>query len=502
MQAYRHLENRSRECSLINSACAVLHWDHQTYLPAKAAAYRGEQTAYFSSLAHKLFTADETGRWLVAGENKAATLTATQQANLREWRRRYDRATRLPAALVEEFERSATAAHGAWVAARREKDFSVFRPHLEKILDLRLRMADLWGYEKTPYNALLDEFEPAANSDDLQALFSSLAPQISKLVAQGVDFYESQPDTFPYGNYPVEQQKIFNQKVAAKFGFDFEAGRIDATAHPFCTGLGPADCRLTTRYTEDDFTNSLYSVLHETGHGLYDQGLLKEHYGTPAGEAVSLGIHESQSRFWENHIARRESFWEYWLPVAAELFPQLKKITPLMMSRHVNRIRRGFIRVDADEVCYDLHIILRFDIETRLMNRTLTVKELPAFWNAEFKKMFGIGVPDDTQGCLQDVHWSGGMIGYFPTYTLGNLNAAQLAHQMRRALPGMDSRLASGEYGKILSWLRNNIHQHGSVYQPSTLITNATGEKTNPDYHLAHLQNKIKFNAEARRMQS
>ena len=491
MPAYQQLETRSRECSLINSACSALHWDHQTYMPPKASAYRGEQTAYFSSLAHKLFTADETGRWLAACENKVETLTMTQQANLREWRRRYDRATKIPATLVEEFERTATAAHDAWAAARKAADFALFRPHLEKILALRRRMADLWGYEKSPYDALLDEFEPGANSGELQQLFSSLAPQLSALVAQGVEFYATQPDDFPRGNYPVEQQKIFNQKVAAKFGFDFDAGRIDATAHPFCTGLGPDDCRLTTRYTEDDFTNSLYSVLHETGHGLYDQGLLKEHYGTPAGEAVSLGIHESQSRFWENHIARHGSFWEYWLPVAADLFPQLKKITPLTMTRHVNRIRRGFIRVDADEVCYDLHIILRFNIETRLMNRTLTVKDLPECWNAEFEKLFSISVPNDALGCLQDVHWSGGMIGYFPTYTLGNLNAAQLAHTMRQAIPNMTTLLVSGEYGEILSWLRKNIHQHGSIYQPATLMTTATGTNTNPTYHLSHLQSKI-----------
>ncbi|MDR0533302.1 MAG: carboxypeptidase M32 [Verrucomicrobiales bacterium] len=492
MQTYQHLENRSRECALINTACSVLHWDHQTYLPPKAATYRGEQTAYFSSLAHRLFTADEVGRWLAACENQAGALTAIQQANVREWRRRYDRATKIPASLVEEFERSATAAHGAWSEARAAADFNRFRPHLEKILELRLRMVELWGVGNNPYDTLLDEYEPGANSEELQALFSSLAPRLAGLLAKGVAFYESQPDDFPAGPYPVEQQKIFNQKVATKFGFDFDAGRIDATAHPFCTGLGPDDCRLTTRYTEDDFTNSLYSVLHETGHGLYDQGTLKEHYGTPAGEAVSLGIHESQSRFWENHIARHATFWEYWLPVAAELFPQLRKITPLTMSRHVNRVRRGFIRVDADELSYDLHIILRFNIENRLINRTLTVKELPDFWNAEFEKLFAVRVPNDALGCLQDVHWSGGMIGYFPTYTLGNLNAAQLAHKMRQAIPGMTSQLASGEYAEILSWLRTNIHCHGSIHQPSTLMTNATGEKTNPVYHLTHLREKIK----------
>ncbi|MDR2463240.1 MAG: carboxypeptidase M32 [Verrucomicrobiales bacterium] len=492
MSAYHQLEHRSRECALIGSACAALHWDHQTCLPAKAAAYRGEQTAYLSALAHQRFTVSEVGRWLADSEARIDTLTLTQQANLREWRRRHDRAVKIPPPLVAEFERATTAAYESWSAARRDSDFAVFRPHLEKVIGLRLQMADLWGWEKTPYNALLNEFEPDADSDELGALFTTLTPRLTELLARGAAVYETLPDDFPAGPYPLEQQRIFNQTVAAKFGFDFAAGRIDATAHPFCIGLGPDDCRLTTRYTEDDFTHSLYSVLHETGHGLYDQGTPKEHHGTPAGEAVSLGIHESQSRFWENHVARHESFWEHWLPAAAGLFPQLRKITPLTMTRHVNRIRRGFIRVDADEVSYDLHIILRFNAETRLLNRTLTVRELPEFWNAEFKRLFTVSVPDDAHGCLQDVHWSGGMLGYFPTYTLGNLNAAQLAHTMRRAIPGMPAQLAAGEYGAILSWLRANLHRHGSLHRPATLMMNATGERTNPAYHLAHLENKIK----------
>ncbi|MDR1305240.1 MAG: carboxypeptidase M32, partial [Verrucomicrobiales bacterium] len=386
MPAYRQLEARSRECALINTACAVLHWDHQTYLPPKAAAYRGEQTAYCSALAHRLFTVAEVGRWLADSERRADSLTVAQRANVRGWRRRYDRAVKIPPPLVAEFERATTAAYEAWSAARRDNDFAVFRPHLEKVLDLRLRMAELWGWEQSPYNALLDEFEPGADRDELQKLFATLTPSLSALVARGVARHAALPDEFPAGPYPVERQQIFNRQVAEKFGFDFGAGRIDATAHPFCTGLGPADCRLTTRYTEDDFTNSLYSVLHETGHGLYDQGTRPEHYGTPAGEAVSLGIHESQSRFWENHIARHETFWRHWLPAAAELFPQLHGVDPLTLTRHVNRVRRGLIRVDADEVSYDLHIILRFNIETRLVERTLTVAELPEFWRAEFQR--------------------------------------------------------------------------------------------------------------------
>jgi carboxypeptidase Taq len=273
-------------------------------------------------------------------------------------------------------------------------------------------------------------------------------------------------------------------------GFDFESGRIDTTTHPFCSGMGPSDCRLTTRYSEEDFTVSLYGIMHEAGHGLYDQGLLKEHYGTPLGSAVSLGIHESQSRLWENHVGRSEAFWRHWHPVACKHFPELSRFTPEQLTAAVNHVQPSFIRVEADQITYDLHIILRFEIELKLIERQLAVADVPAYWNEAFEKSFGLKVDNDAHGCLQDIHWSIGMMGYFPTYSLGNLNAAQL---MRRALadaPALDAELARGEYGTLLKWLREKVHRHGMRHHPQDLMRLATGEGTSPAAHLASLRNK------------
>jgi carboxypeptidase Taq len=273
-------------------------------------------------------------------------------------------------------------------------------------------------------------------------------------------------------------------------GFDFESGRIDTTAHPFCTGIGPNDCRLTTRYCEQDFTVSLYGIMHEAGHGLYDQGLPKEHYGTPLGTAVSLGIHESQSRLWENHVGRSESFWRHWHPIACKHFPELSRFTPEQVTAALNQVKPSFNRVEADQVTYDLHIILRFEIEMKLIERQISVADVPAYWNEAFEKSFGLKVDNDANGCLQDIHWSIGTMAYFPTYSLGNLNAAQL---MRRALadcPSLEAELARGEYSSLLKWLREKVHSHGMRHRAQELMRLATGEGTGTAAHIAALRKK------------
>ena len=490
VDAHQKLLQRSRECGLIRSSCSLLHWDQQTLMPPQAAAYRGEQTACLSSLAHRLFTSREVEKWLAECEKGPAPGDRIKKCNLREWRRLYDRAVKIPPALVMEMERATSAAHEAWLKARQAHDFKFFKTDLARIVELRLKMAELWGYEESPYDALLEEYEPGMLSSSLAALFEELAPELSRLVAAGVENFSEKPATLPPGPYPIEQQKLFNQIVAARLGFDFHAGRIDTAPHPFCSGVGLHDCRLTTRYHESDFTSSLYGILHEAGHGLYEQGLPAGAYGTPAGEAVSLGIHESQSRFWENHIGRSPLFWEHWFPVAREFFPQLSGCTAAKLTRYVNRVERSFIRVEADEVTYDLHIVLRFEIERELIEGKLKVAEVPEYWNSRFESWFGLKVPDDAKGCLQDIHWSGGGIGYFPTYTLGNLNAAQLFYKLRKDVHVLDAKLAAGEYGGVLDWLRKNIHAHGSCLQPAELIRRATGEALSPTHHLSHLKCK------------
>lgn len=488
---YQDLVQVTRELSLLNSAGGVLSWDQETYMPPKAADFRAEQLAYFGAAAHRLFTAPAVGDSLKACEEKAFPAETVEAVNVRNWRWEYDRSTKLPTALVESFERDRSHAHHAWIEARQKSDYSIFAPHLAKLVGHRRAMADLWGYEDSPYDALLTGYERGAKTRDIQKLFSELGPAVSQLVAEAVEQSKSVPADLLLGHYPVADQQAFNREVAEALGFDFGAGRIDTAAHPFCSGMGPSDCRLTTRYDEADFTSSLYGVMHEAGHGLYDQGLLKEHYGTPMGDAVSLGIHESQSRLWENKVGRSRSFWEFWHPRAVKYFPELKKISLENLLRAVNRVERSFIRVEADEVSYDLHIILRFQIEVRLMEGELRVGDVPAAWNELFRQLFGLEVPDDARGCLQDIHWSMGGLGYFATYTLGNLNSAQLFRQASLALPGLQKELAGGNYAPLLKWLREKVHRHGQRYDSNALMKEATGEATQAKYHLEYLRGKF-----------
>ena len=297
-------------------------------------------------------------------------------------------------------------------------------------------MADQWGYAESRYDALLEGHERGARASELKKLFAEFRPQLVAILGPAVERSRSVPEDLLDGDYPIAAQQAFNREVAAAVGFDFDAGRIDTTTHPFCTGLGPGDTRMTTRYDARNFTESLYGVLHETGHGLYDQGLVAEHYGTPLGKDCSMGIHESQSRLWENHVGRSLVFWQHWQGRACEHFPNLRKFTPEQIHGAINRVTPSFIRTEADQVSYDLHILLRFEMELRLINGDLAVADVPAVWNAEFEKMLGLKVPDDARGCLQDIHWSLGAFGYFPTYTLGNLNAAQLMNTVAWEVPG------------------------------------------------------------------
>ncbi len=488
---YRKLCKRAHEIAFLTSSAAALNWDLETYMPPKALPFRAEQLAYLGGKAHRMFTSKQVGQLIAAGENHGFAPDSDAAANVREWRWRYDRATKVPARLIEKLERTRAHAREAWKAAREQSRFRLFQPHLQKIVDLNRQLADCWGYPESPYDALVEGYERGVTASELRALFATLRPAIVALLPAAVERSAAIPENFLNGHYPVAAQQAFNRKVAAAFGFDFEAGRVDATTHPFCETLGPGDCRLTTRYDERNFAQSLYGVLHEAGHGLYEQGLLAEHYGTPLGSAVSLGIHESQSRLWENHVGRSPAFWEYWHPVACEHFPDLKKFSPAQISAGVNRVAPSFIRVEADQVTYDLHIALRFEIEVQLIEGRLKVADVPACWNAEFEKMFGLKVPKDADGCLQDIHWSIGALGYFPTYTLGNLNAAQLMRRAAQENPALDRELARGEYGNLLQWLRTKVHRPGSRLTPPELMKLATGEPTQSAYHLDYLRKKF-----------
>jgi carboxypeptidase Taq len=495
MNAYDLLLQRSREVAGYNSTASVLAWDQETYMPERAAAYRAEQLSQLAGLAHRLSTAPEIDGWLDSCESSMPACAddlecELRAANVREWRRDYDRATKLPARLVEDIAKTTSLAREQWARARAESNFSAFAPWLEKILGLVREQADCWGYEVARYDALLDAYEPGARVAQLAPLFDNLqahlAPLLPRLRAATAAADPARLD----GSYPVAAQQRVNQRVAAAMGFDFEAGRIDSTVHPFCTEMGPRDCRLTTRYNDKDFTSSLFGVMHEAGHGLYTQGLRPEQFGTPVGTFVSLGIHESQSRLWENQVGRSRDFWRQWYAVAAEQFPRLASLPLEEFWLIANRVEPSLIRVEADEGTYNLHIVLRFELEERLVSGELAVADLPAAWNRRFEELFQIPVPDDRRGCLQDTHWALGLFGYFPTYTLGTLNAAQLFDAAMARVPGLSDDLQAGKYARLRDWLRDNVHAHGRRFSPGELMTQATGAPTQGDAFLKYLQAK------------
>ncbi len=460
-------------------------------MPPKALPYRAEQLAWLGGQAHRRFTAGTVGDLIAECEQAGFPPESDEAANIREWRRLYDRATKVPPHLVEKMERTCAHAREAWREARKQSRFKLFKPHLDKILSLNHQMADCWGYAESPYDALLDGYEPGATARALRQTFSELGAALGSILPAAVESSSAVPKDSLKGHYPMADQQAFNRKVAEAIGFDFGAGRIDPTTHPFCSRLDANDCRLTTRYDETDFTQSLYSVLHEAGHGLYELGLPQDLFGTPLGTAASLGIHESQSRLWENHVGRSAIFWEHWHPIACEHFPELKRFSPAQITAAVNRVAPSFIRVEADQVTYDLHILLRFEVELGLMEDKLKTKDVPAFWNERFEKLLGLKVTKDSDGCLQDIHWSMGSIGYFPTYTLGNINAAQLMHCALGENPAMDADLRRGEYESLRSWLREKIHRQGSRRLPGALMQAVTGELPSSRHQVDYLRKKF-----------
>jgi len=490
MTAYKELCTLAREISLIQSTASVLGWDQETYMPPKSLDHRARQIAYLSANAHALATSDRFRSLLESALSEAAAANSAHAANLREWAYETERAVRLPTALVAEESEVTSHAKHAWVEARKRSDFALFAPHLTRVLEIARRKAALWGFQNEPYDALLIGYERGTTTSAVAALFAELKPQLSSIAKTAVARSAGIPKELLRANYPLEKQQQLNREIAASLGFDFEAGRIDTTAHPFCTTLGPGDVRLTTRYDTEDFTSSLFGVLHEAGHGLYEQGLEPADFGMPSGTAVSLGIHESQSRLWENHVGRSQSFWEKWLPRAAELFPNLQHIAPSDFLRSIHRSEFSFIRIESDEATYDLHILLRFELERRLLNGSLEVAGVPAAWKQSFEELFGLTPPDDAHGCLQDIHWSMGGLGYFATYTLGNLNAAQLFHKALER-PEIASSVNKAEYGPLLAWLRKHVHAQGSIQHPADLMRSATGRPTEPAPYLLHLRNRF-----------
>jgi carboxypeptidase Taq len=475
--AYDELMRRNREAALLGSCAELLGWDELTCMPTAGAAYRAEQLAMLAGLQHDRATDPRLGELLavVEGSSLTADPDSIDAANVRELRRFYDRQSRLPRALVEETARVTSLAQQEWAAARQDNDFARYRPWLERVVILRRREAE-FALIGDPYDALLDEYEPGARSADLAQLFGELHRELAPLLGLVASASRRPDGTVLRREYPVERQRLFGEMAAAAVGFDFHAGRLDTTVHPFFSTVGPGDCRITCRFDPRDFREGFFGILHETGHGLYEQGLDPAHHGTPAGEAVSLGWHESQARLWENTVGRSRPFWQHFFPLAQRLFPAtLHDVQLDEFHFAINHVERSLCRVGADEVTYNLHILMRFELEQALVSGALRPADLPGAWNEASSRYLGVVPANDAEGCLQDGHWASGLIGYFPTYTLGNLIAAQLYAQAQAELASLDSDIARGDFTGLLGWLRERVYRHGSRYSAGRLVEVSTG---------------------------
>lgn len=495
--AYAKLKSHLRQVAVVESIASVLGYDERTVMPTNAAGTRAEQLSFIAELAHQRFIDPRVGELLAEAEAQTPREPADgdEQANLREWRRAYDRAVKLPADFVAELVKTTSLAEHAWAEARKQSSFAMFLPWLEKIVALKRREASYVGYATgNPYDALLDSYEPGETSAHLGRVFSALRARLVELLGRIVASGRKAPVELLGRCFPVSQQAQFARAAAEALGFDFASGRIDVSVHPFCSGIGPGDTRMTTRYHERHFNDAFFGVLHETGHALYEQGLPKdERFGEPLAEAVSLGIHESQSRLWENLVGRSAAFWRFMFPKAVAAFPEaLGDVAPRDWLFAINDVRPSFIRVEADELTYNLHIMLRFELEQALVRGDVAPRDVAGEWNNCFKSHFGLDVPSDAQGCLQDVHWSAGLIGYFPTYALGNLYAAQFFEQARQDLGDLDAMFARGEFAPLLSWLREKVHQHGRRYRAADLVQRITGRPLDPEPLLRHLSDKAR----------
>jgi carboxypeptidase Taq len=488
------LRKHMREAAVLESVEELLGWDERTYLPAAGGSFRAEQLSYLAGQVHRQRTDPRIGEWLdaLADSPAAEDPHSDTGATVRRIRRDYDRQQKLPQTLVEELSHAAVLGQQAWTTARQANDFASFAPHLERILKLKRQQAEAWGYAEEPYDALLDDYEPGARTAHVGQVLADLRGELAPLVAEIADCGRAAPVEILHRSYPVAVQQRIVQQAATEIGFDFQRGRLDITHHPFCAGLGPDDCRITTRYDERFFNSAFFGVMHEAGHGIYDQGLRGEHFGLPPGSFVSLGIHESQSRLWENAVGRSRGFWQYFFPIAQEAFPEALSTVALdEFVFAINDVRPSLIRVEADEATYNLHIIVRFELERAMMSGDLSVKDLPGAWNEAYHKYLGIQPKTDSEGVLQDIHWSAGLIGYFPTYSLGNLYAAEFFDAAQQELGELEPMFACGEFAGLRDWLRRQIHHRGQCYEADQLAERVTGRRLSHQPLMRYLRGKL-----------
>lgn len=497
----RPLTTRLIEIYHLTGAASLLSWDQETYMPRGGGRARAEQIATLHTLAHERLVSPEIERLLTQWVDPASgqAIDSAEEpwdeaarALLREVWRDFNRARKLPADFVKRLSRETSLAQQVWTEARKKNDFRMFLPHLQTIIALKQQEAEYLGYRESPYDALLDTYEPGITASQLAPLFAALKARLVPLLNRILNAPVTIDDSFLFRSYDTGRQMEFGRLVLTAMGYDFDRGRLDLSAHPFTTSFHPTDVRVTTRVYERELPVCLFSCIHEGGHGLYDQGLDPERYGTPLGEPLSLGIHESQSRLWENCVGRSRPFWRCFYPLLQQFFPeQLRDITLEAFYAAINRVKPSLIRVEADELTYNLHIMLRFEVEQDLIEGRIQPEELPSVWNEKMRTYLGIMPSTDADGVLQDVHWSVGSIGYFPTYTLGNLYAAQFYEQAHQEIPNLDAEIEAGRLLVLKRWLNQKIHRWGRTFTADHLVRRVTGRSLSPEPFLTYLEKKF-----------
>ncbi|HMQ54093.1 MAG TPA: carboxypeptidase M32 [Anaerolineae bacterium] len=489
---FESLKSKLKEVHNLNQAASLLGWDQQTYMPPGGAAARAEQLSTLSKIAHEKFTSDEIGQLLADLAGADFEYDSTEASLVRVAQREYHKARKLPPDLVAEMSKTFALAHEIWTKARAESDFAQFRDTLAKIIDLNVQAAEAYGYEDHIYDALLDLYEPGMKSAEVKAVFDELKGTLVPLVKSIADQQDVVDDTVMHLDYDEQKQWDFGLLPLQAIGYDLKRGRQDKSTHPFTTSFSVNDVRITTRVYKNELPTALFGTLHEGGHALYEQNIDQSLEGTLLAGGTSLGVHESQSRLWENVVGRSREFWQFYYPKLQEFFPeQLGSVDLETFYRAVNKSEPSLIRVAADEVTYNLHIFLRFELEQALLTQTLRVDHLPEAWNAKMEEYLGLTPPNNAQGVLQDIHWSGGMMGYFPTYTLGNILSLQFYQQTLQDIPDLPQQFARGEFGALLNWFRERIHRHGSKFTANELIRRVTGaEQIEAGPYLAYIKAK------------
>ena len=491
MMELTELKEYLKKIEYLNSTISLLHWDSMVNMPKEAMEYRSEMIGYLAGESYKLTTSEKM-KAFIDSFTGMEDLDLITKAMLENITKEYQKATKIPEAEFVQYEIDKALSQSAWEEGKKKKDFSIFKPHLAKMIAANKKFSEYWGFVDNKYDGLLDLYEPGMTTERLDLVFGELREALVDLLRNIQNSDRKTDDAILKGDYSIDSQRKLGEAILEKLGYDFETrGRIDVSAHPFTTNFGNKDVRITTKYNTADFRPAIFSLIHEGGHGIYEQNIPDELLGTSLATGASMGMHESQSRFYENVLGKSMEFWSYFYPKFQETYPELERVDLKSFYQAINCVEPSLIRIDADELTYSLHVIIRYEMEKLLINGDILIDDVPRLWNEKYKEYLGVTPENDAEGVLQDVHWSGGDFGYFPTYALGNLYGAQLFHKLKEDLPDWNHQVEGGDFSSITKWLRENVHQYGATFKPAELIRKVTGEELSATYFIEYLNNKF-----------